>query len=829
MKKNPNIISNFLKIFSSSANNLLLFSLLIGLVGCSNSSTNTDELFSSSRVITFEEIYPENRGEIQSQNFSLDKWSWNQDIAEGATLQEGIHYTLDSNMIPAGLSFQIKINTNRTATFSLLGRAIDHHVSDSVNDINFTFLKDAFLAGSPKALAEEKLPTSINILFGIGYQLSGTVVDLVDKVELTEVRQGQSVVLTSESTNFVFSNRYEDGDPFELEVFNFTGNKVCGLNQSDGTFASQNYDSLILTCSSPIQPTVLNLDAIVPYRTMQYSWVDAQHAMFYYLEESLDGGITYEPVSENIATNVQAGEYMLENSLYESFGAQYRLQSCNSQECVASNTIVIPQIMLNNYIDYLKASNTGGNDNFGHALSISDDGNTLAVGAYYEDSNSTGINGNQDDNSSSNSGAVYIFTRTNTGWSQEAYLKASNSDFNDQFGNAISLSGDGSTLAVGAHYEDSGSTGINGNQNNDNASQSGAVYIFIKNDFGWSQEAYIKASNPGVDDRFGSSVSLNGAGNKLAVGAIHEGSGATGVNGNQYDESEGWSGAAYVFSKNQGVWAQDAYFKASNTSSENHFGQSVSMSADGNTLAVGAPLEYSEATGINGDGNQSVDSSSVNSGAAYIFSNSASGWSQDAYIKASNAEENDRFGYSLSLSGDGYTLAVGASDEDSSATDINGNQNSNSESNSGAVYIFTKNNSSWSQEAYIKASNTDEGDKFGSSVSLNYDGDFLAVGAKLESSSSIGLNGNQNNHFSTSESGAVYIYERSSHIWNQHTYVKSSNTDSEDEFGSAVSISGDGATLAVGANKENSSAMGINGNQNDNSSSSGDSGAVYVY
>ncbi|GAK74741.1 probable outer membrane secretion protein -rhodobacter capsulatus [Nonlabens ulvanivorans] len=101
------------------------------------------------------------------------------------------------------------------------------------------------------------------------------------------------------------------------------------------------------------------------------------------------------------------------------------------------------------------------------------------MGASFEDSNATSINGDQNDNSSSLSGAVYVFTRTGTTWSQQAYVKASNTDANDQFGHSVSLSGDGKTLAVGGAYlEDSNATGINGDQNDNNAADSGAVYIY---------------------------------------------------------------------------------------------------------------------------------------------------------------------------------------------------------------------------------------------------------------------------------------------------------------------------------------------------------------
>jgi acetyltransferase-like isoleucine patch superfamily enzyme len=124
--------------------------------------------------------------------------------------------------------------------------------------------------------------------------------------------------------------------------------------------------------------------------------------------------------------------------------------------------------------DYLKASNTDANDSFGRSVALS--GDTLAVGAYPEDSAATGVNGDQSSNAAGNSGAVYMFTRSGGAWSQQAYLKASNTDANDQFGfSSVALSGD--TLVVGAYREDSDATGVNGDQSSNVADNAGAVYV----------------------------------------------------------------------------------------------------------------------------------------------------------------------------------------------------------------------------------------------------------------------------------------------------------------------------------------------------------------
>src|SRR5262245_55825322 len=138
---------------------------------------------------------------------------------------------------------------------------------------------------------------------------------------------------------------------------------------------------------------------------------------------------------------------------------------------------------------YIKASNTHIGDHFGnggtlegHAVALSGDSNTLAVGAPYESSNAKGINGNQNDASLYSAGAVYVFARMNNTWAQQAYIKASNPGQSDKFGFVVSLSQDGNTLAVSAPGEASAAKGINGNQDDDSIPEAGAAYIFTRSD-----------------------------------------------------------------------------------------------------------------------------------------------------------------------------------------------------------------------------------------------------------------------------------------------------------------------------------------------------------
>lgn len=490
--------------------------------------------------------------------------------------------------------------------------------------------------------------------------------------------------------------------------------------------------------------------------------------------------------------------------------ASVRVQACDAAStCVTSNEqpllAVLPAM-----VGYFKASNTGAEDVFGRRVVLSADGLTMAVAASEEGSASDGVDGDQADNSAPLSGAVYVFSRGASGWVQQAYLKASNSEPDDSFGRGLAISADGSVIAVGASGEDSSATGVGGDEADNAASNGGAVYVFSRVDGAWSQSDYIKASNSGAGDLFGWSVALSGPGDRLAVGALQEGN----------------SGAAYVFERNATGWVQTALLKASNAQASDWFGFALVLSANGSTLAVAAREEDSGASGVNGD---ESDNSVSASGAVYVFERTLLGdaWLPQGYLKASNPGLNDRFGQALALSADGDTLAVGAFGESSAATGVGGDQADDTASSSGAVYTFARDSANvWTQQAYLKASNTGAGDSFGIALALSADGRTLAVGAYEEDSQARGIGGAQDND-AASSSGAVYLFALDGSSWAQRRYVKAPDARAQDNFGLSVALSADGSTLAVGAVGEASDATGIGGERE--STAAAGSGSVYLY
>jgi cysteine-rich repeat protein len=593
------------------------------------------------------------------------------------------------------------------------------------------------------------------------------------------------------------------------------GDGVLGPDELCDDGNDDDFDACASTCvPSPGQAGTLTLE-IEAIKQFELSWNPVFGASYYQILERAEPGGDYLLVSDGI----EAESVSLTVPLYSRLNASYKLRACNTDGCTESEAVDVTG-NLAEAVGYFKASNTDAADRFGHSVALSADGSTLAVGAVDEDSNA-GLNGDGTDNSALQAGAVYVFVFEGGVWSQQAFVKASNADAGDHFGASVALSHDGSMLAVGALGEDSNATGVGGNQADNSADFAGAAYVFTREGETWSQQAYVKASNASASQEFGASVSLSADGSTLAVGANREASNATGINGDGTDQSAEYAGAVYVFVREGALWSEQAYVKASNTGEGDEFGRTLALSGDGNTLAVGAYYEASNATGINGDAN---NDEAIGSGAVYVFTRAGVLWSQQAYVKASNTDNNEYFGWSVALSDDGNTLAVGAHNEDSDATGVGGDDTSDAAPDSGAVYVFRREGGAWSQEAYVKASNTGDSDAFGLSVALSGDGNTLAVGAFGEDSSATGIGGDQTDVVADN-AGAVYVFARVNEQWAQQAYVKAPT--SSEWFGELVTLSADGRTLAVGNKRESSNAVGIGGDQTDNSAVS--AGAVFLY
>ena len=276
----------------------------------------------------------------------------------------------------------------------------------------------------------------------------------------------------------------------------------------------------------------------------------------------------------------------------------------------------------------LLASNGASKDYFGYSVSISSDGATAIVGAVWDDDNGT------------NSGSAYIYKLDGGVW-QETKLLASDGASSDQFGASISISKDGGTAIVGAYGDD------------DNGTYSGSAYIYKLVGDVW-QETKLLASDMAKYDQFATCISISSNGTTALVGADGD------------DDNGSCSGSAYIYSLVKGIW-QETKLLASDGTSSDYFGYSVSISSDGTTAIVGARYD---------------DDNGSSSGSAYIYSLVKGIW-QETKLLASDGASDDWFGFSVSISSDGSTAIVGAYGDDDNG----------SESGSACIYHFD--GSSW--------------------------------------------------------------------------------------------------------------------------------------
>lgn len=320
----------------------------------------------------------------------------------------------------------------------------------------------------------------------------------------------------------------------------------------------------------------------------------------------------------------------------------------------------------------LSASDKSAGDQFGYSVAISNDGNTVCIGAPYND-----ISGTVGD-----AGQTYIFVRSGTTWSQQAVLSASDKAASDRFGYNVAISADGNTICIGAILHDAGGS-----------SNAGQAYIFIRTGTTWSQQAILVASDKVFNDQFGTTVAISGDGNTVCIGAPNHD--VRGFND---------AGQAYIFIRSGTTWSQQAILSASDAATYDYFGWSVSLSNDGNTVCIGN-------IDANPDG-------VTNAGQAHIFIRSGTTWSEQAIISASDKAASEQFGQSVAISDDGNTVCVGAYGKTVSGLGY-----------VGQAYIFTRSSTIWNQQAILSASDKAGSDWFGYSVAISGDSGTICIGS----------------------------------------------------------------------------------------------------
>ena len=346
-------------------------------------------------------------------------------------------------------------------------------------------------------------------------------------------------------------------------------------------------------------------------------------------------------------------------------------------------------------IDQLTANDGMADDEFGYDVAI--DGDTMVVGApIHNDA----------------AGAAYVFGWDGTAWVQQAKLTAAGASAGDGLGLDVDIDGD--TIIAGGSGDD------------DVVANSGAAWIFVRENGSWSEQAKLKATDAALLDLFGIKVAVDGD---------------TAIVAAPFDDDDGSaSGSAYVFQRSGQTWTEQTKLSASDAAQFDRFG--VSVDIDDGTVIVGA------------DAN---DDAGPSSGSAYVFAEDAGSWNQQVKLTASDAVAEDQFGFSVAINAG--TVVVGAFGDDVHA---------------GSAYTFQRANGNWSQQSKLVASDRAVNDWFGHSVAI--DDDHIVIGSVMDDDAG-------------PSSGSVYVFVQENGSWTQDGKLTASDAAAADRFGHAVSIS----------------------------------------
>jgi len=322
-------------------------------------------------------------------------------------------------------------------------------------------------------------------------------------------------------------------------------------------------------------------------------------------------------------------------------------------------------------------------------------------------------------------GAAYVFTRSGDLWQQQAKLTAHDGQAGDTLGGNVAVSGD--TAVAGAIGHDG---------NGDNA---GAVYVFERRGNTWHQPTKLMASDGDAGDAFGQSVAIFG--DTMIVGAPHD------------DDQGDGSGSVYVFARVGSNWEQKAKLTATDGSVGDLFGISVALTHD--TILIGADLNDERAT---------------DAGGAYVFTQSGGEWVQQAKLMASDGAETDIFGVRVALSDDTALVSARRDDNEVSGVDA------------GSAYVFTRNGTTWHQQAKLIASDGNADDRFGRDVALTED--TALIGAMHQDDRG-------------DNSGALYVFKRDGTSWHQLTKLTAEDGAPGDLLGWSVATSQNNVLVAA--------------------------------
>ncbi|PNG50266.1 hypothetical protein WDL1P1_00312 (plasmid) [Variovorax sp. WDL1] len=628
--------------------------------------------------------------------------------------------------------------------------------------------------------------------FNVGGSLSGLSGTLV-----LRNNGGDELNLSSNGT-FQFPTALAYGSAYAVTVRTLPTGQACTVALGSGTVQGTVGD-VAISCANVPPPPAPNKPATptVSYGVKSYilAWTPVSGATYYKLGQS-----TVTPSSLTLmADNLLSTTFSLLNlPLLEQVPTEFAVQACNASGCspFSDSVTPVPSLAIGHFRAPVPAGNTNfglsvavsgdgstlavgskfwvtntgkvdiysrvgssqwkfearvladnndPNDYFGASVALSEDGSTLAVGAEAEASSGTGTGADPNNDSLPGTGAAYVFKRSGATWSQQAYLKRSVAGYSS-FGSAVSLSADGTRLAVAAPDE---SLGV--------ATREGAVYVFEQSAGAWSQQTRLVASHPHFFAHFGHGLALSPDGSTLAIGEYAHPSIA---DGDETSNAGVISGAVHVYAANGSSWTRTSFLKSPTPALPTVFGITVALSGDGSVLAVGATNEssgWNSTTGFDG-----TAPPALNSGAVHTYRRAPGGaYALETTLKPAVTYANQGMGQSISLSYDGLLMAVGIVFDRSTATGINGSGPLDMVGGTtGAVQTFHHRTGLWKLEDFVKARPTALSGSvsgFGWAVSLSREGGTLAVGAPSETNVTSGINGVPTGP-ATAYSGAVYLY-----------------------------------------------------------------------
>ena len=329
--------------------------------------------------------------------------------------------------------------------------------------------------------------------------------------------------------------------------------------------------------------------------------------------------------------------------------------------------------------------------------------------------------------------AIVIVFATTSVWAltaeQEAKLLPGDGQPGDAFGLDVAVDGD--TAVIGAHLDD------------DNASQSGSAYVFIRAGETWTEQAKLLPVDGADSDHFGASVAVDG---DTAI-----------IGSNRADDNGAQSGSAHVFTRTGSVWTQLTKLLPSDGVADARFGFSIAL--DGDTALIGAE----------GD-----DDNGLQSGSVYVFTRAANVWTETAKLLAADGASGEGFGASVALDGDTAVVGAAADDDNGAA--------------SGSAYVFTRTAGVWAEQAKLLAADGMADDQFGASVALS--GETVLVGAYTD---------DDNN----TTGGSAYVFTGTGGVWTEQAKLLPSDGSAIDNFGISVAVVGDTAVIGTRLDDDN--------------------------